>query len=52
MYRVFNMGIGMVIIASPRMPIKIKKALPEAKTIGRLQSWTTVQGHLGLNSNA
>jgi len=36
MYRVFNMGIGMVIIAAPDRAAQIVKALPEAKDIGRI----------------
>jgi len=34
MYRVFNMGIGMVVICSPDNVDQIIKALPEAKVIG------------------
>jgi len=34
MYRVFNMGIGMVVICSPGNVKQITKALPEAKVIG------------------
>ena len=34
MYRVFNMGIGMVIIASAENASMLKKELPEAKQIG------------------
>ena len=36
MYRVFNMGIGMVIIASPDKAGEIVKLLPEAITIGEI----------------
>lgn len=36
MYRVFNMGIGMVIICSPDNVVKITQALPEAKIIGEV----------------
>ena len=36
MYRVFNMGIGMVIIASAENAKKITRELPEAKTIGSI----------------
>ncbi len=36
MYRVFNMGIGMVVICSPRDVGKLTKALPEAKVIGEV----------------
>jgi len=36
MYRVFNMGIGMVIICSPDNAHQLTKALPEAKVIGKL----------------
>jgi len=34
MYRVFNMGIGMVIICSPDNANQLAKALPEARIIG------------------
>ncbi len=36
MYRVFNMGIGMVLICSPDDANQIIKALPEAKVIGEV----------------
>jgi len=36
MYRVFNMGIGMVVICSPDNVAQLTKALPEAKVIGRV----------------
>lgn len=36
MYRVFNMGIGMVVICSPDNAGQITKALPEAKVIGEV----------------
>ena len=36
MYRVFNMGIGMVIFADPAKVPAIMKALPEAKFIGEV----------------
>jgi len=36
MYRVFNMGIGMVIIASQESARKLARALPDAYTIGRV----------------
>jgi phosphoribosylformylglycinamidine cyclo-ligase len=36
MYRVFNMGIGMVVIASPGNAKKITRELPEAKVIGKI----------------
>ncbi len=36
MYRVFNMGIGMVIICSPDNVDQLTKALPEAKVIGEV----------------
>ena len=35
MYRVFNMGIGMVLICSPDNADQLAKALPEAKVIGK-----------------
>jgi len=36
MYRVFNMGIGMVLICSPKDTNKLTKQLPEAKVIGEV----------------
>ncbi len=36
MYRVFNMGIGMVLICSPDKVNQITQALPEAKVIGKI----------------
>jgi len=36
MYRVFNMGIGMVVICSPENVDRLTKALPEAKVIGEV----------------
>jgi len=36
MYRVFNMGIGMVLICAPDFIDKFKKQLPEAKVIGEV----------------
>jgi len=36
MYRVFNMGIGMVVICSPEDVNRITQALPEAKVIGEV----------------
>jgi len=36
MYRVFNMGIGMVLICSPDNTGKVTKTLPEAKVIGEV----------------
>ena len=36
MYRVFNMGIGMVVICSPDNAEPVTKALPEAKIIGEV----------------
>jgi phosphoribosylformylglycinamidine cyclo-ligase len=41
MYRVFNMGIGMVIIASTDNAKKIVKQLPESKLIGKI---TKIEG--------
>ncbi len=38
MYRVFNMGIGMVVICSPENAERLVQALPEAKTIGEVVS--------------
>jgi len=36
MYRVFNMGIGMVVICAPENADKISQALPEARVIGEV----------------
>ena len=36
MYRVFNMGIGMVVISSPQNTSQFTKKLPEAKVIGEV----------------
>ena len=36
MYRVFNMGIGMVVICSPENVNQLTQALPEAKVIGEV----------------
>ena len=36
MYRVFNMGIGMVLICSPDNTDQLTKALPEAHTVGKV----------------
>ncbi len=36
MYRVFNMGIGMVVICSPESVSQLTKQLPEAKVIGEV----------------
>jgi len=36
MYRVFNMGIGMVVICSPDNVDRLTQALPEAKVIGEV----------------
>lgn len=36
MYRVFNMGIGMVAVCAPQNTDKLTKALPEAKVIGEV----------------
>ena len=36
MYRVFNMGIGMVVVCSPDNVAQLTQALPEAKVIGEV----------------
>ncbi|GAI64131.1 unnamed protein product, partial [marine sediment metagenome] len=36
MYRVFNMGIGMVLICSPDNANHLTQALPEAKIVGEV----------------
>jgi phosphoribosylformylglycinamidine cyclo-ligase len=40
MYRVFNMGIGMVVICSPEHAGRITEALPEAKIVGEVVKQT------------
>jgi len=37
MYRVFNMGIGMVLICSPGDADQLTQALPEAHVIGKVE---------------
>ncbi|HEY31651.1 MAG TPA: phosphoribosylformylglycinamidine cyclo-ligase [Dehalococcoidia bacterium] len=41
MYRVFNMGIGMVVVCSPEHVSRITEALPEAKVIGEVVKQTS-----------
>ena len=36
MYRVFNMGIGMVVICSPENVDQLREQLPEARVIGEV----------------
>ena len=36
MYRVFNMGIGMVVVSSPNNVSQVAQSLPEAKVIGEV----------------
>jgi phosphoribosylaminoimidazole (AIR) synthetase len=36
MYQVFNMGIGITIVCSPRQVAKIVSILPQAKVIGEI----------------
>jgi phosphoribosylformylglycinamidine cyclo-ligase len=36
MYRVFNMGIGMIIVCSPQQSDKVMAALPQSKAIGKI----------------
>jgi phosphoribosylaminoimidazole (AIR) synthetase len=36
MYRVFNMGIGMVLVCSPDNADQLTKALPEAHIVGEV----------------
>ncbi len=36
MYRVFNMGLGMVLVCSPEQVTRLAKALPEARIIGEV----------------
>ena len=40
MYRVFNMGIGMVLICSPENVERLNKQLPESKVIGKVGKQT------------
>lgn len=41
MYRVFNMGIGMVVVCSPDNADRLTSALPRAKVIGEVTKRTT-----------
>ncbi len=41
MYRVFNMGIGMVLVCSPDSADQISQALPEANVIGKVEKQET-----------
>lgn len=47
MYRVFNMGIGIVLICSPHKVNELTKQLPEAKVIGEVikqrESWVVIE---------
>jgi phosphoribosylformylglycinamidine cyclo-ligase len=36
MYRVFNMGIGMVVVCGPREAVTLRRKLPEAKVVGEV----------------
>jgi len=36
MYRVFNMGVGITVVCSPRHVASVASALPEARTIGQI----------------
>jgi len=36
MYRVFNMGVGMVVICSPEDVKRLKKSMPQAKLVGEV----------------
>jgi phosphoribosylformylglycinamidine cyclo-ligase len=36
MYRVFNMGLGIVLVCSPEKVVRLTKALPEARIIGEV----------------
>jgi len=36
MYKVFNMGIGMILICSPDYSEKISMSYPESKVIGKV----------------
>ncbi len=36
MYRVFNMGVGMVLICAPEKVAEVQRLLPEARTIGEV----------------
>jgi phosphoribosylformylglycinamidine cyclo-ligase len=36
MYRVFNMGVGMAIVCSPEDVRRLRKSMPEAKTVGEV----------------
>mgnify|MGYP005864398221 FL=1 len=39
MYRVFNMGIGLVLIIPPGQVGRAREALPEARVIGEAVAW-------------
>ncbi|MBN1955916.1 MAG: phosphoribosylamine--glycine ligase [Anaerolineae bacterium] len=39
MYRVFNMGIGLVIVVGPEMVTQALAAVPEARVIGQITRW-------------
>ena len=40
MYRVFNMGIGLVLLISPEQVARAREALPEIRIIGEAVAWT------------
>lgn len=43
MYRVFNMGIGMIVVCSPQQADKVKAALPQSRIIGRVVKTTRAE---------
>jgi phosphoribosylformylglycinamidine cyclo-ligase len=44
MYRVFNMGLGMVLACSEEGASAVQQSLPEAKAVGRLVRWEGAEG--------
>ena len=49
MHRVFNMGIGMVVIVSPGDVNTALAALPEAKVIGQTVAWNGEEARIQLS---
>lgn len=43
MYRVFNMGIGMIVVCSPQQADKVKAALPRSRVIGKVVKATKAE---------
>ncbi len=49
MYRVFNMGIGMVVVCSPSNVDRLTQALPDAKVIGEVVKLVGETGRVVIN---